>query len=74
MAEESGIHDDGSAGIVVKDRNGNYQVTVPTLPPIDDEQAAEEEEEGMEKEKMETRLLEMLRNKSLQAGEPPGRS
>ena len=38
---------------------------------MDEEQAAEEEE-GVEKEKMETRLLDMLRNKSLQAGEPPG--
>lgn len=70
VAEEPAIHDD-SAGIVVKDRNGNFQVTVPTLPPMDDEQAAEEED-GVEKEKMEMRLLEMLRNKSLQAGEPPG--
>ena len=41
------------------------------LPPMDEEHAAEEEE-GMEKEKMETRLLEVLRNKSLQTGEPPG--
>lgn len=42
--EEPGIHDDNSAEIVSKDRNGNYQVIVPTLPPMDDEQAQEEEE------------------------------
>ena len=41
--EESKIHDD-SDDIVVRDRNGNFQVVVPTLPPLEDEQAQEEED------------------------------
>jgi len=34
---------DDSAEIVVRDRNGSYQVQVPLLPPLNDEDALEEE-------------------------------
>ena len=40
---------DESLDIVVKDRNGNYQVQVPLLPPLDEDQA-QEEDSGNEKE------------------------
>ena len=42
---------DDSSDIVAKDRNGNYQVQIPLLPPLDDDQA-QEEEVGNEKESM----------------------
>ena len=35
---------------MVKDRNGNYQVDIPLLPPLDEEQMQEEDEAAMEKE------------------------
>lgn len=35
-----------SAEIVLKDRNGNYQVDIPLLPPLDEEQIQEEEAES----------------------------
>ena len=41
---------DNSSDIVVKDRNGNYQVDIPLLPPLDEEQMQEEDEAAMEKE------------------------
>ena len=40
---------DESLDIVIKDRNGNYQVQVPLLPPLDEDQA-QEEDSGNEKE------------------------
>ena len=40
---------DESLDIVVKDRNGNYQVQVPLLPPLDEDEA-QEEDSGNEKE------------------------
>ena len=40
---------DESLDIVMKDRNGNYQVEVPHLPPLDEDQA-QEEDSGNEKE------------------------
>ena len=40
---------DESSDIVVKDRHGNYQVQVPLLPPLDEDQA-QEEDSGNEKE------------------------
>ena len=40
---------DETLDIVVKDRNGNYQVQVPLLPPLDEDQA-QEEDSGNEKE------------------------
>ena len=43
---------DNSSDIVVKDRNGNYQVDIPLLPPLDEEQMQEEDEAAMEKESM----------------------
>lgn len=39
---QDAIHDDTS-DIIIKDRNGNYMVQVPMLPPLDEEQAQEEE-------------------------------
>jgi len=47
---QSAIHDD-STEIVAKDRNGNYAVQVPTLPPLEDEQV-EEEMGGSERDSM----------------------
>ena len=41
---------DTSSDIVVKDRNGNYQVDIPLLPPLDEEQMQEEDEAAIEKE------------------------
>ena len=41
---------DNSSDMVVKDRNGNYQVDIPLLPPLDEEQMQEEDEAAMEKE------------------------
>ena len=41
---------DNSSDIVVKDRNGNYQVDIPLLPPLDEEQMQEEDEAAIEKE------------------------
>ncbi len=41
---------DSSSDIVVKDRNGNYQVDIPLLPPLDEEQMQEEDEAALEKE------------------------
>ncbi|MCJ1276915.1 hypothetical protein MMC21_004722 [Puttea exsequens] len=53
----------------MRDRNGNYQVQVPLLPPVDDEQA-QEEEANAEREKLDARLLEMYKDRSLQPSEP----
>ena len=36
----------------MKDRNGNYQVDIPLLPPLEEEQALEEDETAMENESM----------------------
>lgn len=81
---------DESSDIVVKDRNGNYQVQVPLLPPLDEDQA-QEEDSGNEKEstvgplwyqeamanartELDARLLEMYRDRSLQPHDPAGQS
>lgn len=40
---------DESSDIVVKDRNGNYEVQIPLLPPLDEDQA-QEEDSGNEKD------------------------
>ncbi|KAL9135253.1 MAG: hypothetical protein Q9175_003554 [Cornicularia normoerica] len=60
---------DESSEIVVKDCNGNYQVQVPHLPPLDEDQA-QEEDSGNEKEKLDARLLEMYKDRSLQPHDP----
>ncbi|CAF9936980.1 MAG: hypothetical protein ALECFALPRED_007029 [Alectoria fallacina] len=60
---------DESSDIVVKDRNGNYQVQIPILPPLDEDQA-QEEDSGNEKEKVDARLLEMYKDRSLQPHDP----
>ncbi|KAK3169518.1 hypothetical protein OEA41_008902 [Lepraria neglecta] len=65
---QESLHDD-SSDIVVKDRNGEYDIQVPLLPPLDEEQA-QEEEVASEKEKLDARLLEMYKDRSLQPGEP----
>ena len=81
---------DESSDIVVKDRNGNYQVQVPILPPLDEDQA-QEEDSGNEKESMicclwyqeevanphaelDARLLEMYKDRNLQPHDPAGQS
>lgn len=64
---QESLHDD-SSDIVVKDRNGNNQVQIPMLPPLDEDQA--QEDDGTEKEKLDARLLEMYKDRSLQPGEP----
>ncbi|KAK4694521.1 hypothetical protein P7C71_g3085, partial [Lecanoromycetidae sp. Uapishka_2] len=64
---QESLHDESSE-IVVKDRNGNYQVQTPMLPPLDDDQA--QEDDATEKEKLDARLLEMYKDRSLQPGEP----
>lgn len=66
------LHDD-SSHIVVKDRNGKYDVQVPLLPPLDEKQA-QEEEAAIERENLDTRLLEIYKERSLQAGERAGQS
>lgn len=40
---------DASNDIVAKDGNGNYQVLVPKLPPLEDDDEAQEEEMGNER-------------------------
>ena len=79
---------DESLDIVVKDRNGSYQVQVPLLPPLDEDQA-QEEDSSNEKEsavsfpleygetadinsELDARLLEMYKDRSLQPHDPPG--
>lgn len=79
---------DESSDIVVKDRHGNYQVQVPLLPPLDEDQA-QEEDSGNEKEsavcppwykkeianphiELDARLLEMYKDRSLQPHDPAG--
>lgn len=81
---------DESSEIVVKDCNGNYQVQVPHLPPLDEDQA-QEEDSGNEKEsttcpswyqeemlnshtELDARLLEMYKDRSLQPHDPAGQS
>ncbi|MCJ1260258.1 hypothetical protein MMC22_000118 [Lobaria immixta] len=58
---------DDSSEIAVRDLNGDYQVQIPRLPPMDDDQA--QEDEVTEKEKHEARLLEMRKNKNIQSSE-----
>ncbi|CAF9906338.1 hypothetical protein IMSHALPRED_004175 [Imshaugia aleurites] len=60
---------DESSDIVVKDRNGNYEVQIPLLPPLDEDQA-QEEDSGNEKDKIDARLLEMYKDRSLQPHDP----
>ena len=57
----------------MKDRNGKYDVQVPLLPPLDEEQV-QEEEVVSEKEKLDVRLLGMYKDRSLQPGESAGQS
>ncbi len=70
---QDSIHDD-SSDIVVRDRNGKYDVQVPILQPVVDEDQAQEEEVAHEKEKIDTMLLERYKDRSLQPGEPGGAS
>lgn len=60
---------DESSDIVVKDRNGNFEVQIPILPPLDEDQA-QEEDSGSEKEKLDARLLEMYKDRNLQPHDP----
>lgn len=65
------MHDD-SSDIVVRDRSGKYDVQVPTLHAILDDDQALDEDAGTEKEKLDAMLLERYKDRSLQAGEPAG--
>lgn len=65
------MHDD-SSDIVVRDRNGKYDVQIPTLHPVVDEDQAQEEDVASEKEKLDAMLLERYKDRSLQPGEPGG--
>ncbi|KAL8720729.1 MAG: hypothetical protein Q9225_002463 [Loekoesia sp. 1 TL-2023] len=58
-------YDDGS-DIVMRDQNGEPQVQMPQLLPMEDEQAAGGNEEGLqsEKERLEERLLETYKSRS----------
>ncbi|MCJ1368026.1 hypothetical protein MMC16_007165 [Acarospora aff. strigata] len=60
--------EDNSADIVIRDKNGNYQVDVPLVPAGGEEQGPEDEVK--EKERAEARLVEMYRNRSRQPSEP----
>lgn len=71
--------------VVVKDCNGNFDVQTPCLPPHEDDQSQDEftERESTQENiigfkniayrhiEIDTRLLEMYKNRSLQPGEPP---
>lgn len=65
------MHDD-SSDIVVRDRNGKYDVHVPTLHAVMDEDQAQEEDAANEKEKLDAMLLERYKDRNLQPGEPAG--
>ncbi|KAL9129858.1 MAG: hypothetical protein Q9217_001813 [Psora testacea] len=62
------IHDDSNE-IVAKDSNGNFKLQVPVLPPVEDDQA-QEEDMGSERDKLEARMLELYKDRNLQPGEP----
>ena len=68
---QNAIHDN-SADIVVRDRNGKYDVQVPILQPDLDESQPQEEDVINEKEKLDAMLLERYKDRSLQPGEPGG--
>ena len=55
--EETLIHTE-SAEIVVRDRSGNYEVIVPTLPPMEEEGQGEDEQGGDMEEEDEAREKE----------------
>ncbi|KAL9104424.1 MAG: hypothetical protein Q9163_000630 [Psora crenata] len=59
------IHD-SSDEIVAKDSNGNFQVRVPVLPPLDDDQVEESD-------KLDAKMLELYKDRNLQPGEPAGK-
>ena len=63
---------DDSSDIVVKDRNGKYDVQIPNLQFVPDETQGQEEEMANEKEKLDAMLLERYKDRSLQSGEPEG--
>ncbi len=65
------MHDD-SSDIVVRDRNGKYDVQIPILHPVVDEDQAQEDDAISEKEKLDAMLLERYKDRSLQPGEPGG--
>lgn len=68
---QESMHDD-SSDIVVRDRNGKYDVQIPTLHAVVDEDQAQEEDAASEKEKLDAMLLERYKDRSLQPGEPSG--
>ncbi|SLM35769.1 hypothetical protein LPUS_05129 [Lasallia pustulata] len=59
---------DDSSDIVMRDKNGNYQVELPSKPVMDDETLPEDS--GREKKELDARLAEMYRNRSRQLSEP----
>ncbi|KAL6719597.1 hypothetical protein ACLMJK_001517 [Lecanora helva] len=64
------VQDDGS-DIVVRDRNGKYDVQIPDLQPlVDDTHGHQQEEEAAnDRDKIDTLLLERYKDRSLQPGE-----
>ena len=63
---------DDSGDIVVRDRNGKYDVQVPNLQLVTVETQGLEEEIVNEKERLDAMLLERYKDRSLQSGEPEG--
>ncbi|MCJ1385937.1 hypothetical protein MMC17_009062 [Xylographa soralifera] len=54
--------------IVVRNQDGDYQVSVPSLPADEDEQAGNEDEK--EAEKLDARIAHLCRNRNRQSSEP----
>ncbi|KAL8941890.1 MAG: hypothetical protein Q9211_001623 [Gyalolechia sp. 1 TL-2023] len=65
---------DDSSDIVMRDQNGNPQVQMPQLLPMEDEHPAGGHEEGLqsEKERLEERLLETYKSRSFVPGDEMG--
>ncbi|KAI4133319.1 MAG: hypothetical protein LQ347_002210 [Umbilicaria vellea] len=63
---------DNNSDIVMRDKNGNYEVEIPSLPVMDDEALPEDparEKKGA-RSQLDARLAEMYRNKGRQLSEP----
>ena len=86
---QEAIHDETN-DIVEKDSNGLFKIKVPVLPPLDDDQA-DEEDMGSERDskwripnyskpvtyrstELEAKMLELYKDRSLQPGDPSGES
>ncbi|KAI9881416.1 MAG: hypothetical protein M1830_003423 [Pleopsidium flavum] len=63
--------EEDTTDIVIRDKNGNYQVEFPVVPAVGEEQGPEDE--AKEKERIEAKLVELYRNRSRQPSEPAGK-